>query len=144
MKRCSKCEAELPLSEFWRNKNRPDGLQCACKGCHNKGVRAYQERVGLRWRNLSVRYGITREGYELMLERQGGACAVCGRTQARISQPRLFDVDHDHRCCPGEVSCGKCVRGLVCSSCNTRIGRIEGHRDWYALAFRYIDSKVNA
>lgn len=29
-----------------------------------------------------------------------------------------FAIDHDHRCCPGERSCGQCVRGIVCRACN--------------------------
>ncbi len=46
-------------------------------------------------------------------------------------------IDHDHRCChnlPGrKVSCGKCVRSVLCSGCNASLGllkenprRIEG------------------
>jgi hypothetical protein len=34
-------------------------------------------------------------------------------------------VDHDHRCCPGERSCGQCVRGLAHHACNRRLGPIE-------------------
>jgi hypothetical protein len=28
-------------------------------------------------------------------------------------------TDHDHECCPGRRSCGHCVRGVVCATCNS-------------------------
>lgn len=41
-------------------------------------------------------------------------------------------VDHDHRCCPLGVfgkghkkSCGECIRGWLCSSCNTSLGMLQ-------------------
>ena len=35
-------------------------------------------------------------------------------------------IDHDHACYPDEkASCGRCVRGLLCLSCNTTLGLIE-------------------
>jgi hypothetical protein len=38
-------------------------------------------------------------------------------------RPRLV-VDHDHNCCPGEKSCGQCVRGFLCTLCNSAAGMV--------------------
>ena len=46
------------------------------------------------------------------------------RTVFEDAQP-VF-IDHDHACYPDEkASCGRCVRGLLCLSCNTTLGLIE-------------------
>ena len=37
-------------------------------------------------------------------------------------------VDHDHRHCPGAYSCGICVRGLMCTNCNTAFGMLGEDR----------------
>ena len=40
-KRCSKCGRELPLSEFYSNKSKPDGHGCYCKECAKARQREY-------------------------------------------------------------------------------------------------------
>lgn len=50
-------------------------------------------------------------------------CMECG-VDISGRHPRsgrvLAQVDHDHRCCGPNPSCGRCVRGIVCGSCNVR------------------------
>jgi hypothetical protein len=46
---------------------------------------------------------------------QGEKCP-CGRQPTRMP-----DTDHDHACCPGPRSCGKCVRGMTCRACNREV-----------------------
>ena len=46
-------------------------------------------------------------------------CAILQKKSNKLN------VDHDHSCCSGSKSCGKCVRGLLCTNCNMFIGRIE-------------------
>ena len=70
-----------------------------------------------------ARYGLTQALFDRLLEVQQYACAMC-HTPFAEGQP--FFIDHDHACCPDEKSsCGKCVRGLLCLSCNTTLGQIE-------------------
>lgn len=55
---------------------------------------------------------------------QGGLCAICGKPLL-IDKKRGRDnvvVEHDHSCCPGPASCGRCVRGLAHSHCNIMLG----------------------
>lgn len=47
-------------------------------------------------------------------------CSVCAREETKLS------LDHDHKCCPGNYSCGDCLRGVVCAKCNSLIGAYEG------------------
>jgi hypothetical protein len=74
----------------------------------NRGV--YAER------NRTTAHGITRTIRDWMYESQDRACAGC---HTPMPDEKL-EVDHDHACCPGKRSCGRCVRGLLCHPCNKR------------------------
>jgi hypothetical protein len=50
----------------------------------------------------------------------------------------LLAVDHDHGCCPGQRSCGKCVRGLVCRDCNAMLGLARDNADSLRRAASYL------
>lgn len=68
------------------------------------------------------RYGITVEQYDELLRKQEGRCAIC----RELPGDRALHVDHDHSCCAGRArNCGKCVRGLLCYSCNTKLAWME-------------------
>lgn len=71
--------------------------------------------------NLS-RFGISLEDFVRLMEKQGGGCAICCGVNAN---GKALSVDHDHGCCPGDRSCGRCVRGLLCSACNFAIGMMR-------------------
>jgi hypothetical protein len=93
--------------------------------------------VRRRWRQAHrlLRYGLTQELFDRLLAAQENACGMC-RTPFADDQ-QIF-IDHDHACCPAErTSCGTCVRGLLCLSCNTALGHLERK---YDLARAYLDS----
>ena len=62
------------------------------------------------------------EDYERLLFEQDGVCAICQRSPKDVG---VLAVDHDHRCCPTERTCGKCIRSLLCTDCNISIGRFN-------------------
>ena len=64
---------------------------------------------------------MTLDDWDKMFQEQGGVCASCKE------KAKLF-VDHDHSCCEGKLSCGSCVRGLLCNTCNITAGFIETGR----------------
>jgi hypothetical protein len=90
---------------------------------NNKESRVREPEV---WagRRLKELYGMTLDDYARMLESQGGLCANSGCFNPPPAD-RRFDMDHDHACCPGKKSCGKCVRGLLCRQCNHALGMLR-------------------
>ena len=57
---------------------------------------------------LKRSYKITLEQYFDMLFKQSFRCLGCGKHQSDIEW--ALCIDHDHKCCSGERSCGKCIR----------------------------------
>lgn len=83
------------------------------------------------------RMGLTPERFQELLEAQDYACAMGGEPFAEDQQ--IF-IDHDHSCCPVSPgrrtrSCGRCVRGLLCLTCNIALGYIEAYSE---LAVTYL------
>jgi hypothetical protein len=93
---------------------------------------------GKRWQRR-VRYGVDDATWQQMLADQEGACAVC-RAPFGNETPR---IDHDHACCPGRGSCGRCVRALLCDRCNLGIGRFGDDAALMRAAADYIDGHRN-
>lgn len=77
----------------------------------------------VRRTRLRYIYGITAEQYDELLAMQGGGCAICHVTPEHFT--KAMAVDHDHACCSGRTSCGKCVRGILCCFCNNALGGYE-------------------
>jgi hypothetical protein len=84
---------------------------------------------------LKSEYGITLERYDAMLITQKGVCAICGKANAN---GKRLSVDHDHKCCAGKKSCGKCVRGLLCEICNPALGLLNDSPELFLNSIRYL------
>jgi hypothetical protein len=121
-KLCSVCLGWLHEAEFGKNGRYADGLSYMCRKCNTDKHRL-------------ANYGMTWEQYQELLAAQGGGCAICGR---QCTSGRLLAVDHDHACCPGQYSCGNCVRGLLCGACNHGIGKFEDSPERLETAAVYL------
>ena len=67
-------------------------------------------------------------------------CKVSRRSPEEInSRIKRLVIDHDHACCPGTRSCGKCVRGLLCNWCNRLLGMAFDNPAILAGAIQYLD-----
>jgi hypothetical protein len=140
---CSGCNHIKDHSQFGKAKT-VLGLQRKCRPCMNAYQRAHNRKRSptppdrQRRQLLRTRYSISVEQYEAMLEKQGGGCALCGRSDGDRSGRRLH-VDHDHSCCPSRDSCcGKCIRGLLCQGCNTALGHFDDDTERLQRAMEYL------
>ena len=78
-------------------------------------------------------YGLTQENFDRLLDAQQHTCGMCHEP---FEEGQLIHVDHDHACCRAKNrSCGKCIRGLLCHTCNIALGHIERR---YAMARAYL------
>ena len=80
-------------------------------------------------------FGVNREKYEEMFFNQNLGCAICGKLN---SSGRMLAIDHDHNCCPGEKTCGKCIRGLLCDNCNHGLGKFKDDIELLIKAVKYL------
>ena len=167
MKKCSKCGVEQEISFFHRQKTKPDGRHNWCKTCRNLTLAEYREnnRESIRERqriqqqsrrknnpdavkNSKLRdaHNISLEDYKRVLGEQHGKCAICGDVNGRIDprtgRPMMLSVDHDHRCCDGKNSCGKCFRGLLCNRCNMGLGHFDDDLQLVIKAVEYLTQSL--
>lgn len=136
---CARCGEKKPLDAFYSYQRKVGtgvNVMPRCKPCHNRQTDEWRlaKHGGRRQARLYETWGLTEEAYLALLEQQGGVCFIC----QRAPQPgKHLDVDHDHACCPSNRSCGKCVRGLLCRSCNSGLHMVE-RPDRMARALAYL------
>ncbi len=70
------------------------------------------------------RYGLELADWDAMFEQQQGKCAACG-------EKAKLQIDHDH-------ATGK-VRSLLCSDCNTALGRVRESPVRLRLLIAYLE-----
>lgn len=114
MRICNICNIEKPLDGFFKASKYTDGYERRCKDCKTVVNRAsyMRNRDEVKWRSIKRKYKLTQDQFhELAID----GCQVCG------SQDQLC-VDHDHSCCDTAITCGNCVRGVLCKRCNIAEG----------------------
>lgn len=134
---CTICGFEKSLGEFWKNPECKFGVNSQCKVCCEKRRKIRLEnrteverlatnRYQREWAKstgkrrgyyLKSEYGITEEDLAVMLQKQGGKCAVCKTEDPFQAHKQGWKIDHDHET--------GIIRGVVCHTCNIVIGLIE-------------------
>lgn len=94
---------------------------------HRARRAAYREenRQKASERRLVRLYGLSREALDVLLQTQGGRCAIC-RNELR----GYWHVDHDH--------VTERVRGLLCGGCNVGLGRFRDNPEALIAAAAYL------
>jgi len=137
---CSHCKAKKSLIDFHKDRTRYDGYKDSCKFCMNKYNRALYKQNSQKYINKVLKqreqnkgvyldymadYGLQKNfdlslvDYDKMLINQKECCAICGKHISEES--KRFAVDHNHK--TNEV------RGLLCMSCNTKLGWYERQKE---------------
>lgn len=105
-----------------------DGEICVYPGCTN---RPQMKGVCKSHVKLKSTYRMSDETIiELFTD---PTCFSCGSKEN-------IHVDHDHSCCQGNNSCGGCVRGTLCSGCNTALGLVRESVETLASLIRYVEA----
>ena len=95
-------------------------------------------KISARKCHLKKVYGITIERFSELLEGQNKCCAICKTDTPRGNSKAAWMIDHDHACCPGKKSCGKCIRGLLCAKCNWGLGNFNDDPVLFSTASDYV------
>lgn len=129
-KYCPRCETNLPVQEFYKNKAKKDGLQVQCKSCIKGFVKTsyYRYRESrlettriwkANWR--AERYGakstLTVKEWLEILNSYEGKCAYCSDTFSGIDHVTPFSRG-------GENTKENVVP--TCSSCNHKKRHFDG------------------
>lgn len=120
----------------WRKKN-PERMKQQRKVWYiTKGKQRYNDRIEqIRNRTLQRRYGITLDEAKEIFESQNHKCKICGRELKLYGSKNAEDTAHiDHNHTTGQV------RGILCSSCNTGLGKFYDNPVFLQAAIDYLNN----
>ena len=122
-KLCINCYEYLNEECFGKNPKTKDGKQPYCRKCIS---------IRGRYRN----YRITEKQFKNLMQQQDNKCAICLSDQPNGNNG--WHIDHNHSCCPGFKTCGKCIRGVLCSYCNKALGQFQDSAENLKRAIIYL------
>lgn len=139
MKKCSQCGEVKENSCFIKSNKTLSGLTSECKNCkkkytinkeyHKEYYQRNKEEINNKNRNNHLRrtYGISTEQYEQLKRNQNGKCAICGGDPTST-----LHVDHCHMT--------GAIRGLLCNTCNSGLGKLKDSTDLLQKAIKYLEN----
>lgn len=146
-KACKVCGGPGP---FGIRTEAKDGLRSECKPCRRQlqpsetiRMRGWRSKNpgAIRKYKLKREYNMTPDEVNALIQRQNGLCALCFEPLdlTKTSGPKSVNIDHDHACCDDKRTCGKCVRGVLHSSCNAGLGMFKDNTSTLQKAIAYIE-----
>lgn len=135
-KKCSQCKKLKPLSDYYKDSRKSDGLDTRCKDCVKKSQsrsrrnKTKEEKKLLNRKKHVATYGLTIESYQKLEDAQNNKCKICGAEGGDCRMSRLR-IDHCHE--TGEV------RGLICHKCNVGLGQFRDDLDLLKEAVKYLE-----
>jgi len=136
---CPDCDKYLPFSEFYKDKRTKSGLTRRCRTHHSsvsyasrKKHETPNDRYEYSRKRTLAKYGLTPESYDNLVRSQNGVCAICNNPE--LGWYKLLHVDHDHRT--------NKIRGLLCSGCNTAIGKFYDNIELLENAIQYLQGEA--
>lgn len=134
---CNTCQEDRREDQFY--KGQPYSWCKVCRANRDRtGQKSVQRtREAHRNANLKRMYNIDSAVFDVFMAEQGGVCASCKEPPA---EGKYLCVDHDHSCCPGTGSCGRCIRGLLCNGCNAALGHVNDSIPKLESLIRYLRS----
>lgn len=130
IKICKGCNENKTLDSFSLHAGFKDGRNSKCKACKSAVHREayaqgrYKATPWTYKKHLKEKYGLTMDQYDGMYKTCNGLCQICG------SDGKL-NVDHCHET-------GK-VRGLLCTRCNTGLGKFGDSIENLLTAIKYLE-----
>ena len=131
---CAQCGTAVPAYRLSRFRS------SLCKSCSYDAARAWKVANPNAWErsarrsHLKTKYGMTPEAFDLLLEAQGGKCAICGGNDLKDERGFRPHVDHCHKT-------GR-VRGILCGRCNKGIGALRDDVDIVRRALAYLEGSA--
>lgn len=160
MKQCKVCQKELPDEKFGTSYHTlSDGVRkgykdSTCMVCrrqkhlenpakrdvHRSGQSNWYKNNPDKAKNQRLKkYGITIDDYNFLREQQGFCCAICNRHEEQVEQGMAVKTSHS-LCIDHCHTTGK-IRGLLCTNCNTLIGKSKDNIAVLESAIKYLKEK---
>lgn len=156
---CCNCHEWKEKLAYNKQAASKSGLQSQCRQCASERLKRHyaaltseqkidkrrrqdEHRIAnpemYRWTGIRSRYHINKEDFDKMFADQGKVCAICQSPDPGGSWNQ-WAIDHDHACCSGVKSCGKCIRGILCIPCNHGLGSFRDSPTSLRTAADYLD-----